>query len=310
MRSLCSMDTIQIECTSACPHSCANCTRFCALYKKPYFMPLEEVKRAIDSMVGYPKMTGIMGGEPLLHPGFEEICKYAQKKINATQLGLWTTLPKGKEKHAKIICETFYHIFVNDHSRADIYHQPALVGIQEVEPDKNNMWQMIDKCWAQESWSASINPRGAWFCEIAASMSMLYQEGEGWPVEPGWWWRTPKDFTSQIEQWCPRCGFAAPLALRSSIEEIDDISPLNYEVLKDKVRHPERLKIHNLKCVRLNPPMAAYKELAYRNNIASRYGMFLVVNEMGFWTPYLKKGGEPVKPTKSIFQTLNERFAA
>lgn len=311
MRSIIDMCTAQIEITNACNHSCGNCTRFCALVRKPYFMPLDEVKRAIDSMVGYKKMTGIMGGEPLLHPDFEEICRYAGSKINAKQLGLWTTLPKGFEHYADIICKTFYHVFINDHTRPDIYHQPPLVGIQEVETDKNEMWQFIDHCWAQESWSASINPRGAFFCEIAASMSMLYEEGEGWPVEPGWWWRTPKDFTAQIEKWCPRCGFAAPLGLRASVEEVDDISPLNYEALKDKVRHPERLKIHPLTCVRERPQMGAYKDTDYRNRIARRYGMFLIVNEMGFWTPYRSDNISVCQTqTKSVLETINERFAA
>jgi hypothetical protein len=304
------MDTVQIEITNACNHKCGNCTRFCQLVQRPFFMPLDEVKRAIDSMVGYPKMTGIMGGEPLLHPDFEEICRYAGSKINANQLGLWTTLPKGFEKYNKVICETFYHIFVNDHTRPDIYHHPSLVGIQEVCADKNNMWQWINNCWAQMSWSASINPRGAWFCEIAASMAMLYDEGEGWSVEPGWWWKIPKDFREQMEQWCPRCGMAAPLALRSSLDEVDDVSPLNYEALKGVVRNVDRLKIHPLTCVKDNPPMAAYKELNYRNRIADRYGMFLVVNEMGFWTPYLKKGNEPARPQKSILDSLKERFGS
>lgn len=307
MRSMVDMDTVQIEITNACNHACGNCTRFCALVPKPYFMPLDEVKRAIDSMVGYPKMTGIMGGEPCLHPQFEEICKYAAKRIDPKQLGLWTTLPKGFERYASVICDTFYNVFINDHTRSDIFHQAPLVGIREVEKDPNKMWHFIDHCWAQESWSASINPKGAWFCEIAASMAMLFDEGEGWPVQPGWWWRIPKDFAEQAERFCPRCGFAIPTALRSSVEEIDDVSPLNYEALKDRVRHPERLKLHPLTLAGKQPPMAAYKEFDYRNRIARRYGMYLIINEKGFWTPYM---GAAPGPDKSILETIKERFAA
>ena len=308
MRNLISLDTIQIEITDACNQSCGNCTRFTSLVRKPYFMPLDEVKKAIDSMVGYPRMVGIMGGSPQLHPDFEEICKYAGSKINAKQLGLWTNLPKGFEHHANVICDTFYHVFFNTHELPNIYHQPPLVAIQEVEPDKNKMWNMISDCWVPNSWSASINPRGAWFCEIAASLSMLFEEGQGWPVEPGWWWRTPKDFREQMEQFCPRCGFAAPIGLRASIDEVDDISPLNYEALKDKVRHPERLKIHPLTRVCERPEMAAYKDFGYRNRIAARYGMYLIVNEMGFWTPYLSE--KTYYTDNSIMKDYQERFGA
>jgi hypothetical protein len=307
MRSMIDMDHLQVEITNFCPKSCANCTRFVQLVNKPYFMPIEEVKRAIDSMVGYPKQVGIMGGEALCHPQFKEICEYASEKIPHKQLALWSCFPKGKEHYNKLICDTFYSVFINDHTRPDIFHQPPLVAIQEVEPDKNKMWHLIDHCWAQESWSASINPRGAWFCEIAAALSMLFEEGEGWPVEPGWWWKTPKDFREQIEQFCPRCGFAIPTALRASVDNIDDISPLNYEALKNRVRHPERFVLHPLTCVKERPQMAAYKDFDYRNRIARRYGMYLIINEMGFWTPYM--GASPM-PEKSIFATIKERFAA
>ena len=74
MRSLVDMDTIQIEVTNACTHSCSNCTRFCGHHAKPYFMTLPMFKEAVDSFVGFPKMVGLIGGEPLLHPAFEERC--------------------------------------------------------------------------------------------------------------------------------------------------------------------------------------------------------------------------------------------
>jgi len=289
MRSMFDMDTVQIEVTNVCRLSCSNCTRFCSQIKKPYFMSFDQFKEAVDSMIGYPKMVGFQGGEPLLHPDFEKMCEYALTKFPKEQLGLWTTLPKGFEHYREIICKTFHHIFINNHTRKDIFHHAGLVAIEEVIPNKNHMWTQIDHCWAQMSWSASINPRGAWFCEIAASMAMLFEEGKGWPVEPGWWWRIPKDFKEQMEMFCPRCGMPAPLKRRPSVEGIDDISPDNFRRLKNKVKNPNRFKIHDLKIVAEPEPLGAYKEYDYRNRIAARYGMFLIVNKQNFWTPYLKK---------------------
>jgi hypothetical protein len=288
MRSILDMDTVQLEITNVCNNKCSNCTRFCNIVRKPFLMTFDEFKVAVDSMVGYPKMTGIMGGEPLLHPDFEKFCNYLLSKIPKEQLGLWTSLPKGYEKHRNVIVDTFKHIFINDHSRTDIYHAPVLVGIEEVVPDKNIMWAAINHCWAQESWSASINPKGAFFCEIAASMSILFEEGDAWKTEPGWWYRIPKDFTKQMEHYCPRCGLAAPLKMRSSIENITDISPKNMKRLKLN-KSDDRFSVSDLQTVNNNPPMASYKDFDYRNNIAKRYGMFLVINDQKFWTPYLYK---------------------
>lgn len=308
MRSLCDMDTIQIEITNACNKTCANCTRFCG-HMKPYFMDFKQFKLAVDSMVGYHKMVGIMGGEPLLHPEFEKFCNYAVSKIPKLQLGIWTGFPDGYDKYRQVIVDTFHHIFLNDHSRGDIYHHPGLVAIEEVILDQNKMWQYIDHCWAQEGWSASINPNGAFFCEIAASMSILFGEGGGWSVKPGWWWRIPKDFKFQMEQYCPRCGFAAPLKRRVSTDEVDDISPGNLRRLKDRSLRVARGKyvVSDLQMVEEPEPMASYKDIYYRNRIAERYGMFLMVNESDFMTPYLKASFNPL-PKQCVYETLKERW--
>jgi hypothetical protein len=264
-------------------------------------------------MVGYPKMVGFQGGEPLLHPNFVEMCIYAKSKIPKTQLGLWTTLPEGFEHYREIICDTFEHIFINDHTRNDVMHHPALVAIQEVILDKPTMWHHIDHCWAQMSWSASINPKGAFFCEIAAAMAILYNEEGGWPVEPGWWNRIPKDFKEQMEQFCPRCGFAAPLIRRPSVENIDDISPGVFAILQEtspKIKFG-KYRLHSLKTGEDKRPVATYKDTAYRNEIAKRYGMFVAINSMMFWKPYLLKDYNPeqakVAPRKSLFNIIKER---
>jgi len=284
-------DTIQIEVTNHCVRQCANCSRHVGHHQEPFFMDFEFFKQCVDSLVGTKCMIGLQGGETLLHPDFEKMCEYASSKFPKEQLGLWTTFPKGFEKYREIICNTFYHIFLNDHTRDDIYHHPGLVAIEEIIKHRKLMWAVIDKCWAQQCWSASINPNGAFFCEIAAALSILFNKGKGWKVEPEWWFRTPKDFTEQIEEFCPKCGFAINISRRISTDDIDDISPLNYELLKDtspKIKSG-KYKIHNLQTTQELEPLASYKDMEYRTRIANRYGIFLILNEYNFLTPYLRK---------------------
>ena len=306
MRSLCDMDTIQIEITDACVHQCANCTRFCG-HKEPYFMPLDQFKQAIDSMIDYPKMTGVMGGEPLLHPDFEEMCAYAVSKIKREQLGLWTCMPKGYELYAKTIVNTFGNLFHNDHSRNDIFHAPVLVGVEEIYKDRREMFYCIDHCWGQMSWSASINPRGAFFCEIAASLSNLYKGEKGWPIEPGWWWRTPKDFREQIETWCPMCGLSIPLPRRASTDTIDDISPRHLERLKGRSKKVKSGKYveSSLILVKQPQPLAAYKDMSYRQRIAAEYGIGIEINEKRFLNPFLLS--DRPKTGKSLFEHFKQQ---
>jgi hypothetical protein len=252
---------------------------------------LEQVKEAIDSMVGYPRMTGIMGGEPLIHPQFKEICEYARSKIAPELLGLWTCLPEGYEHYREDIVATFKHIFLNDHTKGDVYHTPVLVAAKEMCVSENQMWYSKHHCWVQNSWSASINPNGAFFCEVAAALSILFNMKAGWKVEPKWWLRTPKDYVEQMKLFCPSCGCDMPLKKRLSTDEVDDISQSNYERLKDvspKLKEGKYV-ISDLKPVEDDKKMATYKDEAYRSRVAERYGMFLMVNNMGFQTPFLKR---------------------
>jgi hypothetical protein len=292
MRPLRDCDTLQIEITNVCQNQCSNCTRLIGHHPNPYFMGMEDVQRAVNSLVDFPRMTGIMGGEPLLHPDFIEICEYLHSKIPPIRCGLWTSFPEGKEHYREIIVKTFGHIFLNDHTRDDVQHCPVLVSAEEVwKQDTYHMWYLIEHCWVQEGWSASINPKGAFFCEVAGALSMLLGENEAWPVEPGWWKRTPKDFVKQMETYCPRCGCAMPLGSRKSTDGVDDISPCMLERIKEispKVKHG-KYEIHNLKLNLNQEPMATYKDEQYRKEIAARYGMFLMNNTVGFQTPYLKK---------------------
>ncbi len=222
---------IQIDVTNACQNRCSNCTRLIGHHKKPFFMDLDFYRRAVDSLVDFPGMVGMIGGEPLLHPQFKEMTEYLEQKIeDPKRRGLWSTVPKGTG-HGERVKKVFGNLFLNDHSVSTILHQPILVAAREVVENEENMWGYIDNCWVQRLWSASITPKGAFFCEVAASFDMLFDGPGGWPVEPGWWKRTPEQFTEQKERWCPSCGCSIPLERRSSAEEVDDVSPGNLKRL-------------------------------------------------------------------------------
>lgn len=290
-------DTIQIEITSFCHNNCSNCTRLCHHYKKPWYMDFDTFKRAVDSMVGFRgnQGVGLMGGEPLYHPQFKEFAEYAASKLGAENIGVWSCFPEGKEHLGPVIADCCGTVFINDHSIGNVVHSPFLVSIEECV-DKRDMWYLIENCWAWRSWSASINTLGAYFCEIAASMAALFNDGEhAWPVEPEWWTRTPKDYVKQMEKWCPKCGGALcgmrPAQGRYSTEIVDDVSPKMLDRLKaidsPKIRRGE-YAVHDLKPIPECRQMASYKDEQYRKRIAGRYGLILVLNERGFMAPFRK----------------------
>ena len=117
MRSLRDMNTIHVEITNACDLECSNCTRFVGHHRKPFFMDVETVEKALRSLEGFRGNIGIMGGEPTIHPRFLDICRLVQKLVpNKEQRALWTNGLKYQE-YKDVIEETFLidKIIYNDH---------------------------------------------------------------------------------------------------------------------------------------------------------------------------------------------------
>jgi hypothetical protein len=235
MKSIYDMKTIQIDVTNSCNHRCSNCTRLIGHHIKPFFMDLKTIEKALDSLDGYKGCIGLMGGEPTLHPQFMEICKLYQEKIpDRRRRELWTSGYKWKE-YEDIINETFDSdcIAYNDHTHDTGKHQSLMIAADEIIDDKEFMWKLIDKCWIQNRWSASITPKGCFFCEVAGAMSYAYDGPEGYPIESGWWNKTPEQFREQILQYCPRCSAAIPLEIGSDHEQYDYITKGNLDRLRE-----------------------------------------------------------------------------
>ncbi len=355
MRSPSEMATIQIELTSACVLKCSNCTRFCGTHKVPFFMEDDHFYAAIDSLVGWVNempqgIVGFMGGEPLLHKNFVKFADYALARIPRDRLGLWSTFPAGGKypELREVICRTFGNILLNDHSRDDILHAPVLMGSEEYFrkpcphcggdgedhgmlpiqdgkcPQCNGEKTVVDErsllfhtehCWVQEAWSATINPKGAFFCEVAGAMADLFDGPDGWKVEPDWWKRTPMEFAEQRKYACHKCGAAMPIArVRNSQDPRDDVSPRNLERLKAvgsrKVARGEyevRSFDFDQKLTENHGyPRQTYQDEIYRKTIAARYGIALVMNQRGYWEPRLQESMPKEEP--SLFTILSNRY--
>lgn len=258
MKSPANMKVIQIELTNACPMRCANCTRFCGHHTKPFFMDFETFKRSVDSLKGFRGIVGIMGGEPTIHPEFKRFMEYYRANVGyedysttlhaptadfmrhvlangwhvdySNHRGLWTSVTPRYYENFELIQDVFGYQLLNDHSHPSM-HQTHMVTRKELGIPDAEWFKMRDRCWVQNLWSASITPKGAFFCEIAAAMDATLGGPGGWPIEPGWWKREPKDFKEQLD-WCEMCSACLPMPSRDANDETDDVSPIWAEKLK------------------------------------------------------------------------------
>ena len=58
-------------------------------------------------------------------------------------------------------------------------------------------------------------------------------------------------------------------------------------------------------------PAQTYKEEQYRQRIAARYGILLVMNQRGYWEPTMMPQGykPPPPPPQSLYQIMQSRYS-
>ena len=218
MKPIYEMYICNIDITNHCPTGCIYCSRFIRHLRPDhrYHMSLEDFRKALESLVDWPGQIGIGGGEPTLHPQFKEICDIIHKfpRPVGRQYQLFTSCGPRYQEMKDVAVGTFCCIHENPHDEGqrDIcLHQPSLVAIGEAVKSSRLREQLIDDCWVQATWAPCINSKGAFFCEVAGGMDTVLDGPGGYPVEPGWWKKEPKDFQDQRKRYCHKCGMAVPL---------------------------------------------------------------------------------------------------
>lgn len=257
----------QIDITNYCTRGCLYCSRY-NRHLRPdqrQHISLDYLARALDSLEGWPKKVGIIGGEPLMHPHFRKINrllrKYFPPQVTERNLSNFFGL-KNRSPNPHILLftsgtrkipapredadikRTYHWVGYNPHDPEQMKkcrHQPLTVAISEAIADEKLMWKLIDGCWVQRDWCPAINIKGAYFCEVGAALDLILNDGaNAWPLEKDWWKRKPdsEEFIRQKKAVCPSCGMAIPMDREKLEKKIEKFTPLLLEKFrKAGLRH-------------------------------------------------------------------------
>lgn len=243
-----------------------------------FTMTVPQFETAVKSMEGWPgSILGIMGGNPVLHPDFAPISHkfaelwgrpslatngrapiadfaiYANERLHdqSSGRGLWSSLGYGYYRHFELIQEVYDYQCLNDHRHAGL-HQGLLISRADY-CEKNGItddqWlEAVSGCWVQNTWSASVNPHGAYPCEVMGAIDHLFYDGKhAWPIEKGWWERTPEDFGDMLKL-CDHCALAQQGPAVVANVEVDIVSKDSLPML-ERVGSPalknNRLEIYD-----------------------------------------------------------------
>jgi len=230
---------IQIWITRACDKSCFNCTQASNFGGNPGMITPENFEKAVISLKDYHGVVGMIGGNPCLHPKFEQLCDILAQHIPSVRRGLWSNNPLDK---GAICRRTFNPAFsnLNVHLDADAYarfkrdwpecqpvglttdskHSPVWGSMLDLtDLPEEERWRRISQCDINHNWSGMYGQfRGElrwWFCEIAAAQAMLRQHQPDYPdtglkLDGDYGGRQPwqlsmSEYADQVRWHCQRC---------------------------------------------------------------------------------------------------------
>lgn len=237
---------IQIWTTNVCNASCYNCTQSGNLIQTPRFITPEQFAMAIESLRGFYGVVGMFGSNCATHPKFAELCKILRDSwVPIRQRGIWSNDPITPDK-ATEMRRTFspQHSNLNVHQSQKAYdmfkkywpecnpvglhqdsrHSPVHLAMKDIISDESRRWELISNCDINANWSAGVgvfrDQLRAYFCEVAMSQSILYQDDPDYPdtgLDPtlmyatvtrrvAWWQLPMTSFAHQVMKHCHDCG--------------------------------------------------------------------------------------------------------
>lgn len=178
-----------IPITNVCNLSCGGCAQLCGHFEKEklWFLSLDDLRDVLNLLVKYTSEDKrwneitIFGGEPTLHPKFEEILLLLYS-YDSVQFRINTN---GRKGHQQYYRHRNVQYFVDEHP-FDQEFIPTLIASYDLLKNHNSLfyWEKAQKdchVWANEG--AMIYKNKAYFCENAASMDWFFHNGEnGWEI--------------------------------------------------------------------------------------------------------------------------------
>ena len=218
-----------ITITNVCNLHCGGCSQLCGHFEKEqlWFIDLEQLKINIEIMGEHiSKKIWIFGGEPTLHPKFNEIkeilysyenyefiifsngrlhdisqCK-VEKKEN--RIGAWV-----HDKNNVTFLIDFKEYYGKDDIPMKMFNPTLVAPIDVLKiKDKKYYWEQAKKhciCW--NKCGVTIYNNKAYLCEVAPAFDQISGEDNGWVIEKDKnpFDKTNEEIAKQAEKFCYRC---------------------------------------------------------------------------------------------------------
>lgn len=225
--------SISLSVTNRCNLACGSCSQLCNLVKSRWDATLEQfhINLEIAQMrADYNRNVIIFGGEPTLHPQWEEILEILKK----TKRLKFVVCTNGRTKVKKTDNVNFKIDTLKKKKRRKFIS--TLMAPKDSFPRKPSKYffKLAQKCcclW--KDYGVSLYNDRAYICTIAGAMDCVLGRKHGWKLEgANTFNKSDAEIVAQACQFCPRCQWCARKKTLQRINKKTRISRTNWDIAK------------------------------------------------------------------------------
>lgn len=226
--------------TNVCNLNCGGCSQLIGHFKKNqlWFIEIEDLESQIEILEKYPNKENrpitIFGGEPTLHPKWNEIISILKSHKNSI---FWINT-NGRAGHKRYQKEDNLVWWVDLHPSSQMFVQTLHAAADIVSlPNDLAYWEKAQKdCPLWNGCQSAIYNGKAYFCETAAAIDWLFEDGKnGWVIEKDKnpFDRSKEEIDEQAKHSCKRCGWCvSDMVARQPSNGPSHVSSFNQQAAK------------------------------------------------------------------------------
>lgn len=210
-----SRDLVEIDITYACNLDCFNCDRSCHQAPSGDHMSLGQILYFLDetrlNRIQWRRIS-VLGGEPTLHPQFQEIMKlileYCEKYSPHTRVVVVTN------GYGDRVNNTLIHLPArvkvrNTAKKSQIQRDFNTFNVAPVDVQEYAGADFSNGCWITEGCGMGVTPYGYYPCAVAGGIDRIFGFDLGRSTLP----EPDDDMEQQLRAFCTYCGhFKLPTA--------------------------------------------------------------------------------------------------
>ena len=208
------INKVEIDITYECNLRCLGCNRSCTQAPTTESVAFSDIKQFVEESAFNSRkweLINILGGEPTLHPEFEQIIKYIHNEYISkhSPKTILQIVSNGYDEKSRVLCDDMRVKYQNVRIDYGSYKTNRVVEYfspfneAPIDDDKFNDADFKKGCWVTSYCGIGLNKNGYYACAVAGGIDRICNKNKAIPKLAD---ITNEKLEKQLDEFCKYCG--------------------------------------------------------------------------------------------------------